>query len=323
MSLPKKHQPELLTVSFPNAYIEKVHLKTKYQVVPKQKNMNPWFPSPTKQIFDFSISEEQLKEDLEAFSGARETKIGGQTTRISERQSSQGREKARAWLKEQYLSLGFNVATHDYRTGKNFLAEKEGLDKSKVLILSAHFDSVHNPGADDNGSGTISVLAAARALAHHSLKYNLRVLGFDEEEHGLVGSRAYAAHLSQENQMGSILGVFNVEMSGYDGDSDGAFHVIDCNENTSAQLSQIILDAVDNYALNLVRSPACTNRSDHAAFWAYGAPAIVIAQNFFGGDSNPCYHLACDKTDRIHWSYMTELTKALTYGVGSVLVDNE
>ena len=107
-----------------------------------------------------------------------------------------------------------------------------------MLIVSSHLDSVGNAGADDNGSGTISALAMARALKDTPLKYNLRIVAFDEEELGLVGSEAYAQALAGSGEIDQVVGVINMEMTGYNARGDGSFHIIDCHENTSEQLSR-------------------------------------------------------------------------------------
>ncbi len=260
-----------------------------------------------------------LKEKLSELSGAIPVLLNGREERITERRSAAGKTLARAWLRKQYEELGFTVADVSYRSGLsqgvNVVAERAGEDTTKFLILSAHYDSVGNAGADDDGAGTVSALAIAKALAQTPLKYNLRVLAFDQEENGLVGSAAYAKALNDAGQMANLVGLINIEMTGYDADNDGAFHAIHCNENTSSVLSDYINRVVARDPLQLSVVNACTNRSDHAAFWRYNAPAIVVSQNFFGGDSNPCYHQTCDKVDIVNFGYMTRLTTALIRSV--------
>ncbi len=67
-------------------------------------------------------------------------------------------------------------------------------------MLSAHYDSrgsfgsLRAPGGDDDGSGTIAILAIARAIAENGItfKKNVQLAAFAGEEQGLLGSRAYA-----------------------------------------------------------------------------------------------------------------------------------
>ena len=264
------------------------------------------------------IKSDVLVTELRQLSGDLPVSINGKELRISERRLDENKAHARAWLRQQYEALGFTVAEVPYQgrsfgTNANFVAEKAGRDASRVLIVSSHLDSVGNAGADDNGSGTISALAMARALKDAPLKYNLRIVAFDEEELGLVGSQAYAQSLVDSGEIDQVVGVINMEMTGYNARGDGSFHIIDCNENTSEQLSRVFKTvAARDPELKLKPVSACTSRSDHASFWRAGRPAVVLSENFFGGDSNPCYHKKCDKVSGVNFDYMTRLTTLLT-----------
>jgi Zn-dependent M28 family amino/carboxypeptidase len=205
----------------------------------------------------------------------------------------------------------------DRTSGENFVAEKSGADTTRVLIVSAHLDSVGNAGANDDATGVIASLAVAKALSKQPLAYNLRILGFDEEEIGLVGSSRYVASL---NPAQKLLSVIHMEMMGTNSRKDGAFHVIDCDRADSMPTTKRILEAVATLNLPLKRTSACTTRSDHGAFWKAGLPAIVISENFFGGDGDPCYHRACDIADaRIQYDYIANITKAVTLAVSEML----
>ena len=237
----------------------------------------------------------------------------------AERKSNAGLDKARAFLSDEYKKLGFEVSLHPFGSGTNIIAEKKGTTRpEKVLIISAHIDSVGNMGANDDGSGTIGLLTVAKILAENSYPITIRVLGFDREEVGLKGSDAYVATLTDK---ANIIGDIHFEMMGYNGKKDGAFHVIDCNSGlfggnrpmeNSVFLSQSMKDSIAELNLNLTVSRACTDRSDHASFWRNKIPAIVISENFFGGDGDPCYHKKCDIVDdRIDYDYMGKILEAL------------
>jgi Zn-dependent M28 family amino/carboxypeptidase len=208
------------------------------------------------------------------------------------------------------------VTLHSYGTGVNLIAEKKSAISKDgyITMITAHLDTVMTAGADDNGSGITTALTVARALAQKELSQTIRIVAFDEEERGLVGSGAYARHLAQIGEISKIR-VINLEMTGYDSDDNGDFHAIDCNENISNQLTQSVLSAISSVGLALHRVEACTNRSDHASFWNYDRPAIVLSQNFFGGDGNPCYHRSCDTISKINFGYLTKLTQAVANAV--------
>lgn len=256
-----------------------------------------------------------FKEKLLVLTGEKE--FNGEF--ITERKSNQKLDLTRAFLKEEYERLGFTVSLHPFGSGTNIIAEKLGTkNPEKVLILSSHIDSVGNKGANDDGSGTIGLLAVAKNLSQIDLPITIRILGFDREEVGLRGSDAYVATITDKQ---NIIGDIQFEMMGYNGRKDGAFHVIDCNSGifggskpveNSLFLSQAMKDAITKRKLDLTITKACTDRSDHASFWRHKIPAIVISENFFGGDGDPCYHARCDVVDeRLDYEYMGKILTAL------------
>lgn len=275
---------------------------------------SPWRLRGLESDFFGSVNEAFLEEKLSDFSGAKNIESSASPQTILERGSESGRQRAREWIKAQFGALGYQITEHRYRgqfsEGVNVIAERVGQNPDKALLLSAHYDSVNNAGADDNGAGVVAMLGIAQGLRASDLDIGLKMVFFDQEEKGLIGSKAYVDSLKRSGQLSQVVGNINFEMLGFDSDGDGAFHVIDCNENTSAKISGEFVAALKAQPdLGLERVKACTNRSDHASFWRYGKPAVVISQNFFGGDGNPCYHQACDKIDRVNFSYMLRLIK--------------
>jgi hypothetical protein len=281
----------------------------------QNRSLNPQWQDGLR--FDAAL----LKERVEKLSGAQPVNVNGSQQTIRERGSNAGRLLARQYLTAELQRAGFTVTEVSYRSGVNIIAERQGSDPSKYAIVSGHLDSMSNAGADDDASGVVSAWSIAEALAQLPLKHSVRFIAFDQEELGLIGSEALARQMSAAGAFDGLLGVFNIEMTGYDSDGDGAMHIIDCNENTSAQLSQLVEAAITRGGLPLKKIAACTNRSDHASFWQYDQPAIVVSQNFFGSpsDSNPCYHRSCDRVDQMNFDYMAQLTAAIADAVAAVV----
>lgn len=271
-------------------------------------------PGKTR-IEDFPIDKQDFQNYVEQLSGKSPVVIGGVSYAIRDRGNTTGRDIARKWLAQEYAALGFTVATDNINGGQNFVAEKAGTS-GKVLILSSHMDSVYNAGANDNGAGTVSALLIAKALKDISFQHTLRVVAFDREEEGLVGSRAYARQLNGS----TIIGDVNLEMMAYNSKKDGRFHLIDCDRSDSNFLTTAIMTSIRGLNLPLTRMAACTERSDHASFWRNGIPAVVISENFFGGDSDICYHDDCDVADsRLDYGYAAMITRAVASAVAGLL----
>jgi hypothetical protein len=106
---------------------------------------------------------------------------------------------------------------HHFRSGPvpvfNTIAEIPGtVWPEQVVIVSAHLDSWDGPGsrgAQDNGTGSMVTLEAARILAATQAqpKRTIRFILWTGEEQGLLGSRAYVEKLS-ESELANISAVF-------------------------------------------------------------------------------------------------------------------
>ncbi|MBC5810771.1 MAG: M20/M25/M40 family metallo-hydrolase [Candidatus Eremiobacteraeota bacterium] len=154
---------------------------------------------------------------------ALDTRLVGFGTRnlLSEKLNSRTRGvyAARDWVAEQFREIGRSSGGRlavDFDTfvqpktdripreveTSSVIATLPGDDPQRgVIVMSSHYDSRNSdgsdatrdaPGADDNGSGTIAVLEAARALAPMHFRATLIFATFDGEEQGLFGSAHYA-----------------------------------------------------------------------------------------------------------------------------------
>src|SRR5277367_164938 len=92
----------------------------------------------------------------------------------------------------------------------NTVAELRGTEKpDEVVMLGAHLDSWDlGTGSTDNGTGSMAVLEAARALVKSGVqpKRTIRFVLFSGEEEGLCGSVKYVeAHKDELNKISGIL----------------------------------------------------------------------------------------------------------------------
>jgi hypothetical protein len=141
---------------------------------------------------------------------------------------------------------------------------------------------------------------------------------WDEEEIGLLGSSYYAAQAAINQQ--KIAGVINLEMLGYDGNSDTIFEIHTNDDPKSLRLKDSIISIIDTYNLTLIPqviNPG-TPGSDHSSFWNNNYGAIVYSQSFYGGDNNPSYHTKDDRLNLFNLNYFEELSK-LAVGITSAV----
>ncbi len=97
-----------------------------------------------------------------------------------------------AWQREPF--------SQDGQSGINLVADLGGPEGAPLLLLGAHYDRVEiGHGATDNASGVAAVIELARALHRQPLaRHRARIVFWDLEEKGLLGSRAWVATPGRE-----------------------------------------------------------------------------------------------------------------------------
>ncbi|HMI83100.1 MAG TPA: M28 family peptidase [Polyangiaceae bacterium] len=262
------------------------------------------------------VDPEFLREKLSKLSGELPVQIGGMEATIPERYTAANRALARQFLMAEYQALGFAVTEHTYASGANVVATRTGAD-GKFLVLSGHYDTVREsvPGADDDGTGIIGSLATAKALEGCQLDHGIRILAFDQEESGALGSKAYVSQLQSSGELDDFIGDVQFEMAGYHTKQDGGFLLVDCRSSEgdrpeSKFLNDAVLSAIARGNLALEPHDACVGSSDHGTFWTAGKPAIVFSEefSFSGANANPCYHKECDTVSFVNFDYFAKMT---------------
>src|SRR5262245_62074881 len=107
-------------------------------------------------------------------------------------------------------------AVKGMRMTRNVVADTGSDDKSALIVVGAHLDSVpEGPGINDNGSGSAAVLEAALRLAHEPAanRGRMRFAFWGAEERGLVGSRHHVNSLSEDERR-QIAVYINLDMVG-------------------------------------------------------------------------------------------------------------
>lgn len=203
------------------------------------------------------------------------------------------------------------------RPQKNILAESPTGDANKVIMAGAHLDSVPaGPGINDNGSGSAALLETALQMAKVKPVNKVRFAWWGAEEANLIGSTAYVAGLSEEEQ-GQIELYLNFDMVGspnyvffiYDGDDSDAIGA-PAGPPGSAEIEEVFEAFYDSRGLQY-KGTDFTGRSDYGPFIAAGVDIpsgglftgaegvktpeeAAIWGGTAGAQYDPCYHLACD-----------------------------
>ena len=217
------------------------------------------------------------------------------------------------WILDHFDSLGLVASSHEFNLahGPNVIGELPGtVFPEEIYIYCAHYDAVEDtPGCDDNGSGTGSVMMAARILSQYQFTGTIRFVAFAGEEQGMVGSRAYAeaARAAGEN----IVAAINLDMilhPSFDNQEPDPDYDLDISGNNASQwLAQDVATQFGTYTpIDFQVHNDSTGGSDHWAFWLYGYDAIELSENTvqeIWGGSNNAYHRPSDRFGHAHWDW--------------------
>ncbi len=168
-------------------------------------------------------------------------------------------------------------------------------------------------GADDNGSGTVALLALARAFAEGPPpKRSLLFIWHTGEEEGLYGSRYFADFPTVA--LDSIVAQLNIDMIGRNRNNDpnqsNTVYLIG-SDRISSELHDISRAANRSlpeplqldYELNDPSDPEqLYYRSDHYSYAAKGIPVI-----FFTTGLHPDYHANTDEATKIEFDKLARI----------------
>jgi hypothetical protein len=227
------------------------------------------------------------------------------------------------WLAEIGLDVSYHAYSWGDYEGRNVVAEKPGLiDPDVIYLITAHLDDMpagpRAPGADDNASGSVAAMLAARLLAERHLAYTVRFVLFTGEEYGLLGSDAYAADCAARGE--DIRGVINLDMMGYNtGEPEYEIFALSGDSAVgegSRRLAGLFVDVVSLYDLDLVSHKIVigdyplVGGSDQWSFLVRDYPAVLVSEGFESGDFNPHYHTVDDTLSAMDLDYCANIVRA-------------
>ncbi len=214
----------------------------------------------------------------------------------------------------------------------NVVGLVEGSDptlRAETIVISAHYD--HDGlspqggifhGADDNGSGTVGVVALAKAFGLNPVKPKRSILFavFAAEERGLLGAYYYTAHPLRD--LAKTKATINFDMIGRDEtpsrQTDG---LMDIAKDTSNELNVIGTKYSPSYRKTVEELNRATGlnlsykwdedtvlsvlfRSDQYPFLMHDIPAMWWFTGF-----HPDYHQVTDTADKINYGKMEKILK--------------
>ena len=276
------------------------------------------------------LTPETILDRVKRFTGQEPLQIGGADLIRSRHVAHPDNATAVAALARELrdlapdrMSVRLHQFSHQNLTLHNVVAELSG-QSSELVLVTAHLDSIARPGnpasdpapgADDDMSGVAGVLAIAErfialSAADGPLARTVQFVLFNDEENGLVGSKAYARQLSAAGAQ--IAGMFQMDMIGFNQAEPRTWelHVGFSPSPETEARSLPLADLIARLAQRV--SPAlpgpqifapgeedpAEQRSDHASFQEHGYAACLVSEDFFVGpgadapeaEANPNYH---------------------------------
>ncbi|KAI9044238.1 putative aminopeptidase [Aspergillus affinis] len=199
---------------------------------------------------------------------------------------------------------------------------------NKTVVLGAHQDSINlflpsilaAPGADDDGSGTVTILEALRgflqseSIIKGDAPNTIEFHWYSAEEGGMLGSQAIFSQYKQDRR--DVKAMLQQDMTGYTkgaleaGREEAVGIMVDYVDQG---LTQFLKDAVTTYCdigfINTKCGYAC---SDHTSASKYGYPAAMATESEME-NSNKRIHTTDDKIRYLSFDHMLQHAK-LTLG---------
>jgi leucyl aminopeptidase len=223
------------------------------------------------------------------------------------------------WLKAKFEAMAIEYGRTDtntffVKTGwykQPSLVTVIGKDiKAPAVVIGAHMDTLDGrmPGAGDDGSGSVTILEAARVLlsSKTALKRPVYIIWYAAEERGLVGSQYVVTHFVEQSI--PVKAVIQFDMTGYRVDpKDPTMWVF--KDYTDKSLSNYVAKLIDTYVHVPVDYSRCGyGCSDHASWTEEGFAAAFPCESNFE-DHNPYIHTSSDTMSLLSLEHMTNFTK--------------
>lgn len=201
------------------------------------------------------------------------------------------------------------------RTGSNVIGYIDN-GAPTTVVLGAHFDhlgygedgnsryekkeaAIHN-GADDNASGTATLLALGSALKKSAARSNNYLLiAFSGEELGLYGSKHFVENPTID--LGSINYMINMDMVGRLNDSTKTVTI--GGYGTSPYWSSAI-NNTGKGSFSVKIDSSGSGPSDHTSFYRKDIPVL-----FYFTGLHTDYHKPSDDADRINYKGMVSILR--------------
>jgi leucyl aminopeptidase len=265
---------------------------------------------PMLQKIDSGHSEEHLTSVVRHLSSYRTRSANSDTGVQAVEWLKAEYEKRIAAIEDPARRALFSVAIFPHSSWKqpSLIVKMKG-KTDELVIVGGHIDSTASggvaPGADDDASGSSTVLEVFTIIAKYSTFVPTKTIEFHAyaaEEMGLLGSRAIAQDYKRLNK--KVYGMVQMDMTGYGNDRIGVI-----TNGVDAVLTEFIRKLITEYGRNgatgFINRTLFGGTSDHASWRAAGYRACFP----FEAQTNPNIHTARDTIDKLNFKNAVEYVK--------------
>jgi Zn-dependent M28 family amino/carboxypeptidase len=222
----------------------------------------------------------------------------------------------------------------DGKQYRNFIA-RFGPADGPLLVIGAHYDSCGDtPGADDNASGVAALLELTRLLAAEPPTQSVELVAYTLEEPPYfrtesMGSFWHARELARQGREVRLM--LSLETIGFYRDAPdtqefpapgvgllypdvgnfiavvGAFRDFGAMRRVKG-----LFAGASDLPVETINAPASVpgvDFSDHASYWRFGMPAVMVTDTAFL--RNPHYHAAGDTPETLDYARMAKVVRAV------------
>lgn len=227
---------------------------------------------------------------------------------------------AAAWVKQDIEALAAQYQRKDisvyYIDTKSYsqpsVIVKIGNSSDPGVVISAHIDTLNSrlskkPGADDDGSGSATVLETARNLIASNMTFKKPVyfMWYAAEEEGLVGSNRVVHEFKAKNI--PVAAVLHFDMTGYEYKNLPDMWLM--KDYVDSSLVSFLEQLITTYVKRPVHYSRCGYAcSDHAS-WTQNGYAAGIAAEAAYENTNSAMHSSNDTMDKLSLEHMTDYAK--------------
>lgn len=231
--------------------------------------------------------------------------------------------KAAAWLKNKIETLAKennreDITVRTVATGTQYkqpsVVVKIGNSNEPGVVIGGHMDTLANsawsgvkPGADDDGSGSMTVMGVAKTLIQSGIQFKkpIYIIWYSAEEMGLVGS-SYVVKDFVAKKI-PVDAVLQFDMTGYAHQNDPTMWLV--TDHVNKDLTSFLETLIKTY----VKQPVGTTRcgyacSDHASWDSAGFKSSFPFEAAFNKD-NPYIHTSQDTMNVLSLNHMTDYAK--------------